>query len=71
MKLTIGQIISALISLAMLYAIMDSASFANSQTTLGEISDMISAAIVWLVMIQFAAQVVFPAVYGLISRIVK
>lgn len=71
-KLTIGQFISAAISLAVLYSVMEEVHFADAVTRIGKIIDMLSAAIVWLVMIQFMAKVFNPFLYeNIISKLVK
>lgn len=71
-KLTIGQVISSAISLFMLYMVMEEASFADAESPFGKIIDMLSAAIVWCVMIKFMAQDFNVVLYEeLISKLVK
>ena len=72
MKLTIGQAISAAISFFLLYLIMEEVSLADGETPIARLIDMLSAAIVWLVMIQFMAKTVNTFLYrNLISKLVK
>lgn len=56
----------------MLYLVMEEVSFADAETPIGKLIDMLSAAIVWLVMIQFMAKVFNPFLYeNLISKLIK
>lgn len=72
LKLTVGQCVSVVISLFMLYLVMEEVSFADAETPIGKLIDMLSAAIVWLVMIQFMAKVFNPFLYeNLISKLIK
>lgn len=71
-KFTIGQIVSAIIAVGFVYLVMDSANFATSKTVIGKVGDMVSAIIVWFVMIRFAAKDLFDPIYtDFVSRFIK